>query len=141
MNAVTQKMKENNHTLEEFHGTGTILLVDDEETIRSLGKEILSAFGFTVLTAEDGREALEIFQKAHNQIDLVLLDLMMPHMDGADCFRELKRIKPDIKVIMSSGYNEQEISQRFVGKGLAGFLQKPYQMQQLINMIRKVMGT
>jgi PAS domain S-box-containing protein len=141
MNAVTQKMKENNHTLEEFHGTGTILLVDDEETIRSLGKEILSAFGFSVLTAEDGREALGIFQKAHNQIDLVLLDLMMPHMDGADCFRELKRIKPDIKVIMSSGYNEQEISQRFVGKGLAGFLQKPYQMQQLINMIRKVMGT
>lgn len=138
MNAVTQKLKEQNHTLEEFHGSGTILLVDDEETIRALGKEILTTFGFSVLTAEDGREALEIFSKKPDQIDLVILDLMMPHMDGADCFRELKRIKPDIKVIMSSGYNEQEISQRFVGKGLAGFLQKPYQIQRLMDMIRKV---
>lgn len=141
MNAVTQKLKEENHTLEAFHGTGTVLLVDDEETIRSLGKEILSAFGFSVLTAGNGREAVEIFQKEFPRIDLVILDLMMPHMDGSDCFRELKRINPDIKVIMSSGYNEQEITQRFVGKGLAGFLQKPYQMQGLINMIRKVMGT
>ncbi|MEZ0329298.1 MAG: PAS domain S-box protein [Dissulfuribacterales bacterium] len=139
MNAVTQKMKKENHTLEDFQDTGTILLVDDEETIRSLGKEILSAFGFSVMMAENGREALEIFMKESKRIDLVILDLMMPHMDGADCFRELKRIKPDVKVIMSSGYNEQEITQRFVGKGLAGFLQKPYQMQGLINMIRKVL--
>lgn len=141
MNAVTQKMKENNHTLEKFHGSGTILLVDDEETIRSLGKEILTAFGFSVLMAEDGRDAVNIFQKEFQHINLVILDLMMPHMDGADCFLELKRIKPNIKVLMSSGYNEQEITQRFIGKGLAGFLQKPYQIQQLLNMIRKVMGT
>ncbi len=120
---------------DDWLGCGTVLLVDDEETVRGIGAEMLKELGFKVITANDGREALEIF-KATPEICLVILDLTMPHMDGEECFRELRRHKPDIKVIMSSGYNEQEVTQRFVGKGLAGFIQKPYKFSTLRDNIR-----
>jgi PAS domain S-box-containing protein len=114
----------------DWKGSGTVLLVDDEETVRGIGKEMLQELGFTAITANDGREAIEIF-KAVSDIVLVLLDLTMPHMDGEQCFRELRQIRPDLKVIMTSGYNEQEVTQKFVGKGLAGFVQKPYSLSVL----------
>jgi CheY-like chemotaxis protein len=112
-------------------------LVDDEETIRSVGAEMLNSLGFTVISAEDGRGALTAFTE-HPDIEFVLLDLTMPHMDGEQCFRELRRLKPDIKVIISSGYNEQEVSQKFVGKGLTGFIQKPYRLNVLRDSIRNI---
>ncbi|MEI6827818.1 MAG: response regulator, partial [Desulfuromonadales bacterium] len=115
---------------EDWQGSGTVLLVDDEETIRGIGSEMLKELGFTVITAEDGREGVEQF-KQNPDISFVILDLTMPHMDGVQCFRELKQLKPDVKVIMSSGYNEQEVTQKFVGKGLAGFIQKPYKFSVL----------
>jgi two-component system, cell cycle sensor histidine kinase and response regulator CckA len=113
--------------------------VDDEETIRGIGAEMLKELGFVTITANDGREAVEIF-KATPDIAFVILDLTMPHMDGEQCFRELRQWKPDVKVIMSSGYNEQEVTQKFVGKGLAGFIQKPYRLSTLQEVIRKVTG-
>ncbi|MCF6179903.1 MAG: PAS domain S-box protein [Geopsychrobacter sp.] len=124
------------HT-DDWHGSGKVLLVDDEETIRGIGIEMLKELGFTTLTAEDGREALEKF-KSHPDLLFVILDLTMPHMDGEQCFRELRQLKPDVKVIMSSGYNEQEITQKFAGKGLAGFVQKPYNLSILKQAIRQV---
>jgi PAS domain S-box-containing protein len=123
----------------EWQGNGTVLLVDDEETVRGIGTEMLKELGFTTITANDGRNAVELF-KATPDIAFVILDLTMPHMDGEQCFRELRQLKPDVKVIMSSGYNEQEVTQKFVGKGLAGFIQKPYRLSTLQEVIRKITG-
>jgi two-component system, cell cycle sensor histidine kinase and response regulator CckA len=122
---------------DDWKGSGTVLLVDDEETVRGIGKEMLQELGYSVITAEDGRMAINIF-KSSPGIAFVILDLTMPHIDGEQCFRELKQINPSVKVIMSSGYNEQEVNQKFVGKGLAGFIQKPYKLSVLKEAIRKI---
>ena len=123
-----------------WRGEGTILLVDDEETVLAVGKRLLEAVNFTVVTARDGREALERFREHMDEIKCVLLDLTMPHMDGEETYRELRRIRSDVPVILSSGYNEQEVTSRFVGKGLAGFIQKPYRLAELKAKIREVLG-
>jgi CheY-like chemotaxis protein len=115
---------------DDWQGSGTVLLVDDEETVRGIGSEMLKELGFSTITANDGREAAAIFKQTPD-ISFVILDLTMPHMDGEQCFRELRKFNPDVKVIMSSGYNEQEVTQKFVGKGLAGFMQKPYNVSEL----------
>jgi signal transduction histidine kinase/CheY-like chemotaxis protein len=122
---------------DDWHGSGTVLLVDDEETIRGIGREMLHELGFTTVTANDGREAIDIF-KQNPDITLVILDLTMPHMDGEQCFRELRQLKPDVKVIMSSGFSEYEVTQKFTGKGLAGFVQKPYKLSVLKQAIQKI---
>ena len=123
-----------------WQGTGTVLMVDDEETIRALGKDMLQELGFTVLTASDGREALELFDRNKDDIVCVVLDLTMPRLDGEQTFRELRRIKPDARVIMSSGYNEQEVTQKFMGKGLAGFIQKPYKISEVSRKLHEVLA-
>jgi PAS domain S-box-containing protein len=121
----------------DWKSSGTVLLVDDEETVRGVGKEMLQELGFSTITANDGREAIDIF-KATPNIAFVILDLTMPHVDGEQCYRELKKISPEIKVIMSSGFNEQEVTQKFAGKGLAGFIQKPYKVSVLMETIQKI---
>ena len=115
---------------DQWKGAGTVLLVDDEETVRGIGAEMLKELGFNVVTANDGREAIEAY-KAKEVISFVILDLTMPHMDGEHCFRELRTLNPKVKVIMSSGFSELEVTQKFVGKGLAGFIQKPYKLSTL----------
>lgn len=125
----------------DWHGCGTVLLVDDEESVRGIGSEMLKELGFSVITANDGREAIEAFKASTDDFAFVVLDLTMPHMDGEQCFRELHKICPDVKVIMSSGFNEQEVTQKFVGKGLSGFIQKPYKLSTLRNAIVKVLPT
>ena len=120
-----------------WKGSGKVLLVDDEETIRGIGAEMLKELGFTTITAGDGREAVEAFRQ-NPDISFVILDLTMPHMDGEQCFRELRLLNPMVKVIMSSGYNEQEVTQKFVGKGLAGFIQKPYRLSTLQEVIQNI---
>ncbi|HBA88346.1 MAG TPA: hypothetical protein DCZ75_10270 [Geobacter sp.] len=120
-----------------WQGSGTVLLVDDEETIRALGSEMLKELGFEVVTAEDGRRALETYQ-SRSDITLVILDLTMPHMDGEQCFRALREVNPEVKVIMSSGFTEQEVTHKFVGKGLAGFIQKPYKLSTLREVLSEL---
>ncbi|MDD2734127.1 MAG: PAS domain S-box protein [Desulfuromonadaceae bacterium] len=115
---------------EHWRGSGTVLLVDDEETIRGVGAEMLKELGFNVVTANDGREAIEVY-KVRDDINIVILDLTMPHMDGEQCFRELRMLNPDVNVILSSGFSELEVTQKFVGKGLSGFIQKPYKFSLL----------
>ena len=127
-----------NLEVEPLHGSGLVLLVDDEATVRNIGSEMLADFGFETITACDGREALDIFQQRSRDIKFVLMDLTMPRMGGEEAFRELRRIDPDVKVIICSGYNEQEVSQKFVGKGLAGFLKKPYLLDSLQKLIQQV---
>jgi PAS domain S-box-containing protein len=124
-----------------WRGSGTILLVDDEESVRSLGMRMLERLGFTVETASDGREALAVFRRDPRRFSLVILDLTMPHMDGEQTFRELKQIDADVRVILSSGYNQQEVTQTFAGKGLAGFIQKPYTLTMLTEAVRGAQET
>jgi len=123
----------------QLRGEGTILVVDDEETIRTLGRNTLERKGFRVLTAADGREAVEVYREHLEEIRLVLLDMTMPHLSGEEVFREMRYLNPGIKVVLSSGYNEQEATNRFVGKGLAGFLQKPYKPDGLLEIVFRVL--
>ncbi len=132
--------KLNGETEEQWTCSGTILLVDDEETILSVGKQMLQRIGFNVLTASDGYEAVKVFRENSGDISLVILDLIMPHLDGEETFRELRRIQEDVNVIMCSGYNEQEVTQRFAGKSLAGFLHKPYVYRELVSKLRAVLN-
>jgi PAS domain S-box-containing protein len=123
-----------------WRSSGLVLLADDEESIRSMGRRLLERAGFEVMAAADGREAIDLFARHKANIRLVILDMTMPHIDGEACYRELRRIAPSVKVIMTSGYNEQDVISRFVGKSLAGFVQKPYQAADLLPMVRKVLG-
>ncbi len=123
-----------------WRGSGTILIADDESTIRAVGKKILGRMGFSVLTAPDGREAVNLFREHAEETVCVLLDLTMPHLDGEQAFREIRRIRPETKIILCSGYNMQDATQRFAGKGLAAFLQKPYRMAALKEKLREVLG-
>ena len=123
--------------LDDWRGEGKVLLVDDEETVRDIGKEMLQELGFTVITANDGQDALKVFTSTP-YISFVILDLTMPHMDGKQCFQELKQIQPNVKVIVSSGFSEQEVTQKFVNDGLAGFIQKPYKLSALKEAIRRI---
>lgn len=118
----------------------TVLLVDDEEVVRVVGARMLRRAGFSVLTAEDGHQALDLFRAHIDDIDCVLLDLTMPHMDGEETFAELRGLRSDVSVILSSGYNEQDVVERFAGPDLAGFIQKPYRSSALIAKIRNVLA-
>jgi PAS domain S-box-containing protein len=123
-----------------WQGEGTVLLVDDEETVLAVGREMLERLGFSVLTAEHGRQALELYERHREEIVCVLLDFTMPHMDGEETFRELRRMNPDVRVIMCSGYSEQEIASRFSGKGLARALQKPYLLDDLRHAMQEALN-
>jgi PAS domain S-box-containing protein len=124
---------------ETWRGSGTILVVDDEETVRAIAGALLRSLGFEVIVAADGREALERYRECAGMICAVLLDLTMPHMNGVEAFRELRRLDPQCRVILTSGYNEQEAIQDFAGKGLAGFVQKPFLRRDLMRALRKVL--
>jgi len=124
---------------EEWAAAGTILVVDDEETVRAPAQRMLERAGFTVLVAADGHEGVEMFRQHADEIAAVLLDMTMPRLNGEEVFRELRRHTPDVRVILSSGYNEQDAVERFTGKGLAGFVQKPYQSKDLIAKLRDVL--
>ncbi len=123
---------------EAMRGHGTILVVDDEEGLRQTARLMLEDIGFKVYTADDGVEAVEIFERLHAQIDAVLLDMTMPRMDGETAFREMRRIDKDAIVVLSSGYNEQETTSHFAGKGLAGFIQKPYRLDTLRQKFQEI---
>ena len=112
-------------------GTKTVLVVDDEAPVRKIGERMLSRLGVTVLTAENGLQAVEIFREHADAIDCVLLDLTMPYMSGAEAFRELRRIRSEVRVILSSGYDEQEVTRQFSEEDRIGFIQKPYELKDL----------
>jgi len=123
---------------EVWQGCGTVLIVDDEETICETAAMMLEGMGFSTLTARDGEEGVEVYRQHQQEITAVLLDMTMPKLDGKGTFRELKRINKDVRVILSSGYNEQDATSHFSGKGLAGFIQKPYHLDALQEIIRTV---
>jgi CheY-like chemotaxis protein len=118
--------------------SGTVLVVDDEEFVRRLWESMLMHAGYRSLTAASGDEAVALLRDHADEIVCVILDLTMPGMDGVATFEALRAIKPDVRVILSSGYNEQEAIQRFSGQGLAGFIKKPYEMETLLAELRRV---
>jgi PAS domain S-box-containing protein len=119
-----------------LEGSGTVLVVDDEVIVRHTARAALSRYGYSVLLAEDGQSAVDIFREAGEQVAVVLLDMTMPGLSGEETLRRLQHIRPDVKVVLSTGYQESEATRRFTGKGLAGFIQKPYTAAQLGERIK-----
>lgn len=136
----TETCPEVDKNTEKWNGRGTILLVDDEEEILTVTRMILEGKGFTVLTAINGCTGIELFREHKDEITAVVLDLTMPCMNGEEAFLEMKKIRSDVKAILSSGYNEEEVSLLFNGEGFAGFLQKPYALSDLMTKLRDVLG-
>ena len=114
---------------------GTVLVVDDESIVRTVARLILEGGGFHVITAENGRQAVELFQTHAAEIRVVLLDMIMPQMDGSQTLRELRRIHPDVRVVLSSGYDEQQAAGELANGRQVGFIQKPYRADQLLHKI------
>ena len=117
---------------------GTVLLIDDEEQVRTVTRDLFEAMGMSVVTAVDGCEGVRVFREKQDVVDYVLLDLTMPCMDGEECLQELLKIREDARIIISSGFSEQELQERFVGQRVAGFIQKPYGLHELLYVLRHV---
>ena len=123
----------------DLSGTGTVLIVDDEQLVRQTAGHTLERYGYKVVTAGDGADAVDLYRR-QPEIRLVLLDLTMPVMSGEEALRQLQLINPKVRVLLTSGYNEVEAVQRFAGKGLAGFIQKPYTAAALAEKIKEVLA-
>ena len=119
---------------------GVILLVDDEPTIRAILRQGLEIAGFKVLEAEDGVEGFGVFVRHRSAISLVLLDLTMPRMGGEEVFGEIRKLAPEVPVVLMSGYSEQEATSALASKGLAGFLAKPCSIKDALAVVRKALG-
>jgi two-component system, cell cycle sensor histidine kinase and response regulator CckA len=120
-------------------GTETVLLVDDEEFVKELGQRLLARSGYTVLTATNGEEALDLYVRMKDQIHLVILDLIMPTMGGRDCLKRLLEIDPQAKVLIASGYSADASTKECVDLGAKGFLAKPFRFKELMGQVRKVL--
>jgi CheY-like chemotaxis protein len=118
--------------------TGTILVVDDEEIVRKVSARVLQSIGFESILAGDGFEGVMRFQEHQSEITAVLLDLMMPGLDGEGVFKRIRAIRPDVPVLVMSGYSEQDVIARFAGMQILGFLKKPFTVQQLADKLRAV---
>ncbi len=124
---------------EVVRGTETVLLVDDEDMILDIGRQLMETLGYTILLARSGREAVELYRRRHSAIDAVILDMIMPDMGGADTYDQLKHIDPDIKVLLSSGYSQDGQAQQILNRGCRGFIQKPFKIEELSCKIREVL--
>jgi PAS domain S-box-containing protein len=120
-------------------GSEIILLIDDEEYLRNLGERSLTRFGYTVLTAPDGESGLALYRKEQHRIDLVILDLIMPGMSGNRCLEELRKLNPDVKIVISSGYSDIEPMKKTIESGARSFIAKPYEVRQILQVIREVL--
>jgi two-component system cell cycle sensor histidine kinase/response regulator CckA len=120
-------------------GTGIVLLVDDEEAILQVAQELLEAMGYRVLLARNGREAVEAYRKNQDDIDIVLLDIVMPNMGGAEAYDLMKQINPNIKVLLSSGYSINSEATKIIKRGCDAFIQKPFTMKELSRKIREIL--
>ncbi len=120
-----------------WRGSGRILVADDEETVRAVVARLLESLGFTVTVAADGREAVRIFEADPKAFVMVVIDLTMPHLDGTEAFAHMRRLQPAVRVLLMSGFSEQDATVTFAGKGLAGFIQKPFELANLRQKIRE----
>ena len=121
-------------------GAGTILFVDDEEFIRITARIMLESLNYTVILAENGREALDIFRESMESIDLVILDMVMPEMDGMETFKEIKALSPDARILLSSGFAKADDLDRLNEMGLLGYVKKPYRKSDLSRAVADVLN-
>jgi CheY-like chemotaxis protein len=121
-------------------GSETVLLADDEEAVRVVCKRMLEDMGFDVLTACDGREALAVFRESADQIACVLLDLTMPYLDGDLVLHQIHRLRPEMPVILCSGFSEQQANEKLADADLVAFIQKPFALDDLRHKMARVLG-
>ena len=120
-------------------GTECILMVDDEQCLRDVAQYVLSKMGYKVILAADGESAIELYKKGRHDISLIVLDLIMPGMGGMRCLEQLLKMDPDARIIVVSGYTDEQPPGGFLGIGAREFVTKPYDMVGLSKVIRKVM--
>jgi DNA-binding NtrC family response regulator len=123
----------------EWRGSGTVLVVDDDPAVLAVTVRALALFGFDVIQATDGAAGVEAFART-SDIRCVLLDMTMPRLNGAEAFEAIQRLRPGVPVILMSGYSEQEAAAQFGVGGLAGFVQKPYDLRTLRELLRATLG-
>ena len=126
--------------LDAVRGTGHILVVDDEEVVRNVASSMLRALGYEVSTVSNGRDAIEFFDTSVDEVDAVIIDMIMPEMGGGECFDAIKEIKPNVKTILSTGYGLNGAAQEIIDRGVTGFVQKPYMMNQLSEIVAQVLS-
>ena len=120
-------------------GTETVLIADDEDMVLQVGGEMLSIMGYKVLSAAGGNEAVELYQKHRDEIDLVILDMIMPDMGGGEVYEKIKKINPEVKVLLSSGYSINGDATEILNRGCNGFIQKPFDIKNLSQKIREIL--
>jgi CheY-like chemotaxis protein len=123
-----------------WRGSGTILVVDDADIVLTLARSMLQVLGFAALTALAGREGVEQYRAHKDEVRLVLLDVTMPHLNGPQTLEELRRVRADVRVVFTSGYDEEQVAQQVGGLGTCGFLQKPYRLEELAAVLRRALG-
>jgi DNA-binding NtrC family response regulator len=134
--STAQKFEVEPLPVERWRGAGTVLVVDDDEGVRDIAKESLERAGLSVLTARDGREGVETFRQFADEIRVVFLDRTMPDISGEQAFEEIRLIRPTARIVLVSGYSEERAARPFADKELAGFLQKPFRPQTLLETAR-----
>jgi two-component system cell cycle sensor histidine kinase/response regulator CckA len=131
--------EETKQTGDILMGKGTVLFVDDEEIVLETGGQMIERIGYNVFTAQSGKKAIEIFEEKRQDIDLVLLDLIMPEISGSTTFDRIKEINPDVKVLLSSGYSLDGEAKRIMERGCDGFIQKPFNIKGLSQKLADIL--
>ena len=121
-------------------GIETVLIADDEEIVIGVGRQMLERLGYSVLTAKNGLEAVDIYRDNQNKIGLVILDLIMPGLEAGDTYDKLREVNPAVKVLLSSGYSLDQKTRDILDRGCSGFIQKPFNMKILKEKIEEIMG-
>jgi two-component system, cell cycle sensor histidine kinase and response regulator CckA len=121
-------------------GSGTILVVEDEELVADLARDILLRFGYSVLVVNNGREAIDLYRQRSHDIAAVVLDMVMPEMDGGEVFQELRALNPQVKVIISTGCDRAPDIEVMLQQGARGFIQKPFRIAELAEAVSEAVG-
>lgn len=122
------------------NGGETILVVDDEKMILEVTRELLKSLGYQVYIAQSGKEAIDVFTEKQSQINLVILDMVLPGMSGKNIFDRLREINPDVRVLLASGYSINSEAEQILARGCKGFLPKPFRIAELAQKIREVLN-
>ncbi|GAB4340943.1 MAG: hypothetical protein Kow0099_17260 [Candidatus Abyssubacteria bacterium] len=128
------------HTIPQ-NGSGLILVVDDEESVRAVARDMLESYGYRVLLAEEGVKAIEVLKEKNGLIDVVILDMVMPKMGGYETFLKMKEVNPRVKVLLSTGHSKDENAMKILDSGVMAFLQKPYELHALLSKVRAVLDS
>jgi CheY-like chemotaxis protein len=121
------------------HGSETLLLVDDEPAVLAIAQKMLESLGYSVIAARGGAEAIECYQQHRERIDLIMLDMIMPEVSGSETFERLRQVRPDVRVLLSSGYSLNGLARDLVGRGCRAFIQKPFDLEELAAKVRQAL--